>query len=97
VDFDWLCIWADEFKRWSQVGSLKSKILYHKYYYQHDEDRVKLKQLLKNVSVRFFRMDDHTHLIDTSVGFVSRLSLPKMALFRIIVIAMLVKKQKLVG
>lgn len=93
VDFEWICIWSDEFKRWSKVGSLISnEIPYHKHYFQPDEDRVKLKNILKGLSIRFFRMDDYSHIIETDSGFVSRWYLPKMALFRMITIAMLAKK-----
>jgi hypothetical protein len=92
VDFAWLCIWVGEFQRWSQVGSVKSKITYQRYNYQSDEDRVKLKHILKSISVRFFRIDDFSHIVETDQGFVSRWYLPKMALFRMITIAMLAKK-----
>ncbi len=92
VDFTRLCIWKNKLKIWSKVGSVRSKIPYHKYNYQPDEDRVKLKQFLRNISVRFFRMDDHTHIIETDNGFVSRCCLPKMAISRMIFIALLSKK-----
>lgn len=93
VDYDWCCIWSNEFKRWSKVGSLKSRIPYHEHYFQDDEDRVKIKHILKIPSARFFRMDDHTHLIDTKDGYVSRWFLPKMAMFRKTVIAILLSKK----
>ncbi len=92
VDFILLCIWSEEFKIWSKVGSVKSKLNYHRYNHQPDENRVKLKQILGNISVRFFRIDDYTHIIETENGFVSRWRLPKMAMCRMITIALLAKK-----
>ncbi|MEK7499506.1 MAG: hypothetical protein AAB649_02780 [Patescibacteria group bacterium] len=92
VDYDWCCIWLEEFKRWSRVGSFKFKIPYHKYYWQKDEERVKIGMLLKGPSARFFKMDDYTHLIETKDGFFPRWYFPKMLTFRRVVIAILAKK-----